>query len=177
MIFFQLSLYLEKKISIYLSRYHCLDHQQEGPPPLPLPHPTWSCLRFLPVKRECFPCQSCLPGVMPCRPCLLYVYSRQQEMSYTEQKTCCSCSWFWQPKGRKPDACQMQQKEPNASTCSHRYLPPADVSLVKLLLAVRKIHTAVTLNICSVVVICKSAIPGQAIIWPKSRAASCAHLC
>lgn len=97
-------------------------------------------------------------------------------MSYTEQKTCCSRSCFSEPKGRKPDACQMQQKEPNALARFHQYLPPADVSLVKLPLAVRKIHTSVTLNICSVVVICKSASPGQVIIWPKSRAASCAHV-
>lgn len=76
-----------------------------------------------------------------------------------------SCSCFSELKGRKPDASQMQQKkEPNALTCFHQYLPPADVSLVKLLLAVRKIHNAVTLNICSVVVICKSASPGQVII-------------
>lgn len=97
-------------------------------------------------------------------------------MSYTEQKMCCSCLCFFKPKGRKPDACQMQQKEPNTSMCFHQYLPPADVSLVKLLLAVRKIYTAVTLNICSVVVICKSVSFSQVIIQPKSRAASCAHM-
>lgn len=70
----------------------------------------------------------------------------------------------------------MQQKEPNASTFFHQYLPTADVSLVKLLLAVREIHTAVTLNICSVVVICKSASLGHVIIWLESRAASYSHV-
>lgn len=103
------------------------------------------------------------------------LYFLQWEKNYSEDMSQL-LRLSWSLRAANPDASQMQQKEPNASTFFYQYLPPTDVSLVKLLLAVREIHTAVTLNICSVVVICKSASLGHVIIWIESRAAYYSHV-